>query len=640
MEVENIGPQKTPQKKASLGNQQIHESIIIQDDSPVLEQMKISISDQIKDSRSTLIDEKIEFSNNSYQNFDKRNENNNLFSSTERQKFMDFHKHLDNIVLHSNKQEKENLISQNLNDINKQLLNKNNVRDQYAQEQIQQQKLNELNIFKDSQNEEFRMKLKQKDFVISQKEEELAEQQRKLKNLEQKINMQETELIEYKQVNKKFQQLLDEQQSAFEKKIQKIQSNQDFTLEINGEWKTQLLEQKEKIEELQRQVLILNSKLEKKEIENQSLIEKNLELSNENYDLNENLEKQIREYKLLQAQRRQEEGIFDEYGNQQNKFINSLVSYQKDLKEVFQQINNNPIIEKYKKQNEELILENTSLREQVVKLNQELSEHQLEEAKKNHEEISNLSANQDENQKNNSETLYQSMMQKFIEMDEKMIQNDNEKFEALQQKNFWFGKSQSLENEVNSLKEQIKILNSKIEDLENQQIQMKQTNKKANNVNNNKTKKRKVGKDSDIEEDSMNITDKKLKPNYDLDTASVQLSVQESLHKNEMSAEKEQTSVPILSKPIQQSNQNVSVPSKNTALFKLRVCNKCNLNIKKLQEYETCTTCTKDYHTKCKGDSVVGTLCHICHEKQKKKINQEMEVEKQKEKPLDMVSEN
>ncbi|KAL4435394.1 hypothetical protein ABPG74_022877 [Tetrahymena malaccensis] len=602
--------------------------------------MKIDISDQIKDSRSTLIDEKIEFSNNMNQNFEKRNENSNLFSLTERQKFMDFNKHLDNIILLNNRQEKENLISQNQNEINKQLFNKNNARDQYIQEQNQQQKLSELNIFKDSQNEEFRMKLKQKDLLLSQKDEEIAEQQRKLRNLEQKLNMQETELIEYKQVNKKCQQLLDEQKSVFEKKLQKISSNQDFTSEINGEWKTQLLEQKEKVEELQRQVLLLSSQLEKKNIENQSLIEKNLELSNENFDLNENLEKQKRDYKLLQAQRRQEEGIFDEYGNQQNKFINSLVSYQKDLKEVFQQINNNPIIEKYKKQNEELILENTSLREQVIKLNQELSEHQLEEAKKIHQEISTLPVIQNENQKSNSETLYQSMMQKFIEMDEKMVQNDNEKFEALQQKNFWFGKSQSLENEVNSLKEQVKLLNSKIEDLEIQQQQTKQTNKKANNANNNKTKKRKVGKDSDVEEDSLNITDKKLKPNYEIDTASLQLSVQESLHKNDMSVEKEQTSVPILSKPIQQSNQNVSVPSKNIALFKLRVCNKCNLNIKKLQEFETCSTCTKEYHTKCKGESVVGALCHICHEKQKKKINQEMEVEKQKEKPQEMVSES
>ncbi|KAL4483896.1 hypothetical protein ABPG72_013902 [Tetrahymena utriculariae] len=602
--------------------------------------MKIDISDEIKDSRSTIIDEKIEFSNNLNQNFEKRNENSYLYSQTERQKFMDFHKHLDNIVLLNNKQEKENLISQNLNDINKQLFNKNNTRDQFIQEQIQQQKLNDLNIFKDSQNEEFRMKLKQKDLIISQKEEEIAEQQRKLKILEQKISVQETDLIDYKQVNKKFQQLLDEQKSVFEKKIQKISSNQDFTSEINGEWKTQLLEQKEKVEELQRQILILSSQLEKKDIENQSLIEKNQELSNENFDLSENLEKQIRDYKLLQAQKRQEEGIFDEYGSQQNKFINSLVSYQKDLKEVFQQINSNPIIEKYKKQNEELILENTSLREQVVKLNQELSEHQLEGAKKSHQKISTLSAIQDENQKSNSEALYQSMMQKFIEMDEKMVQNDNEKFEALQQKSFWFGKSQSLENEVNSLKEQIKLLISKIEDLESQQLQTKQTNKKANNANNNKTKKRKVGKDSDVEEDSLNITDKKLKPNYELDTASLQLSVQESLHKNDMSAEKEQASVPILSKPAQQFIHNVSVPSKNIALFKLRVCNKCNLNIKKLQEYETCTNCTKDYHIKCKGESVVGILCHICHEKHKKKINQEMEVEKQKEKPQDMVSEN
>lgn len=49
-------------------------------------------------------------------------------------------------------------------------------------------------------------------------------------------------------------------------------------------------------------------------------------------------------------------------------------------------------------------------------------------------------------------------MAKFTEMDERMMQNDNEKFEALQQKDFWFQKAQNLEADLESAKEQVKGL--------------------------------------------------------------------------------------------------------------------------------------------------------------------------------------
>lgn len=117
------------------------------------------------------------------------------------------------------------------------------------------------------------------------------------------------------------------------------------------------------------------------------------------------------------------------------------------------------------------------------------------------------------NNKNESViAIYEEIMEKFCEMDTKMVDNDKEKYEALQQKDFWFSKSQMLEKDLENARSQMKSIQERCDQAEGDLLQLSKTATKKGNLNNNimnstqnKTKRKpnKNNRDpSDIEEDS------------------------------------------------------------------------------------------------------------------------------------------